>query len=93
MTGTVAYLARLGDLLVLERAGHDAVAHAREHAGDVLHRLARAQADFLLPQAAWPVPPRCVIATAKLTRVRRLGFSKIIASVLPARIGSLRPVS
>jgi hypothetical protein len=30
--------------------------------------------------------------TAKLTRVRRLGFSKIIASVLPARVGSLRPV-
>ena len=30
-------------------------------------------------------PPSCRIATSKLTRVRVLGFSKIIASVLPAK--------
>ena len=83
-------LGQPGHLFMLEGAGHDPIAHARQHAGHVLHRLARAQADFFLAQQQ-PVPPRWVIATAKLTRVRRLGFSKIIASVLPARSGSFRP--
>ena len=58
-----------------------------------LDRLALAEADFLVRAGAARRPPSWVIATAKLTCVRRLGFSKIIASVLPARMGSFRPVA
>ena len=84
-------LGQVEDFLVLEDAGHDSVAHAGEDAGDILGRLAAFEADFFIAQQQ-PAPPRWFIATAKATCVRRLGFSKIIASVLPARIGSLRPV-
>src|SRR5438128_1598825 len=40
------------------------------------------------PGAKWmAAPPSCTMPTSKVTRVRRLGFSKIMASVRPASSG------
>src|SRR2546425_5071618 len=40
------------------------------------------------PGARWmAAPPSCTMPTSKVTRVRRLGFSKIMASVRPASSG------
>ena len=54
---------------------------AVEVAGDVGDRLALAQLDVGRREVdGWP--PSWFMPTSKVTRVRRLGFSKIIASVL-----------
>ncbi len=84
MTGTVAYRASSSSFLRIVRPQHDRVDVAAQHPRRVRDRLAAAELGFAACSTTTS-PPSWRIATSKLTRVRVLGFSKISASVRPAR--------
>jgi hypothetical protein len=79
MTGTRELREAL-DACLLEGADHHEVGHAADHARAVLDRLARPS--WLSPVVrCTTLPPSWYMPASKLTRVRVLAFSKIMASV------------
>ena len=84
MTGIDATRGHLLEHVVVVDAGDDGVHVALERERRVLDRLARRRGRSRLSCRTTGVPPSRAMPTSKLTRVRRLGFSKINATERPA---------
>ena len=84
-----AVLRQLDDRLMLIGPHHDHVDILAEHAAEIGHAFARAEADVLAEKQA--AAAKLIMPASKLTRVRSDGFSNNSAITRPGRSASRRP--